>query len=211
MISRKTENLLRQKKGKQRGFLLITSYLVISVLATFSLAYFARGNVFFNLVERTQNRMTAFNMAESGLDDAITQLAADPAYTGSSGYVAMNSGTFVRGGYDVVVCAEQGNANNAAACSNLTLSTDPSVRIIQVMGMSPSNQTSDRNYESRIVMSAVQIGQPPGLFGNALFANGNIGLERILVDSYDSREGSYGGDNINSNGHMLTNKATAGA
>ena len=91
-----------QMLASQRGVMLLLSYLLISVMAIFSLALFSRSHVFTQTNERNQNRVVAFNMAEAGLDLAISTLRSNTAYEGTGGYTSLATAN-VQGGYEVTV------------------------------------------------------------------------------------------------------------
>lgn len=67
----------------QSGFLLIYTYSVLTILAITAVAFYTRNASLMNASERNYGRIVAFNMAESGLDQAMVQLANDPTYTGT--------------------------------------------------------------------------------------------------------------------------------
>lgn len=188
----------RKTRGKSmhlnRGFILITSYLLLSVLSIFSLALFSRSNAHRVTIERNKNRIVAFNMAEAGLDLALTQLATNPAYTGTNGYVSMDTNT-VRGGYQVTVTVA---ANN------------PNVRQIATSGFSPSNVNTTRGYETRAITSFAQLGASSN-YDHAVFARNSVQMSgNALLDSYDSRLGPYQNQVATNRGHLGTNNNRAG-
>lgn len=175
----------------KNGFILITSYMLITVLSVGSLALFSRANGFIQATERNQNKIVAFNMAEAGIDLAIAQIAADPTYAGSAGYVNMSTAT-VQGGYQVTVTTPQGA---------------PNIRQITATGFSPSNINTTRAYETRTIITHAEIGQN-SMFNFAVFADESMQINgNPLVDSYDSRNGPYGGDNADSNGDIGTDSS----
>lgn len=171
----------------------MTSYLLIAVISIFSLAMFSRGTVFLQANERSQNKIIAFNMAEAGIDLAITQLQADVTYAGV-GYTDMGTGT-VEGGYQVAVT---------------TPNTAPNVRLIQSTGHAPLNDMTQKAYETRTIQAYVSIGTQ-SYFDFAVFSKDGMQLNgNPLIDSYDSRNGAYGGANRNQNGDIGTDSTGAG-
>ena len=163
----------------KKGFILITSYLLLSVLSIFSLALFSRSNVFLQATERNQNNMVAFNMAEAGLDTAIVTLRVNPAYTGTGGYVSMQTNT-VQGGYQVTV-------TTPAQTPNGQPNVNAAIRQITATGFSPTNTVTDRAYETRTVTGYVSVA-PPSLFDYAVFADKSIDINgNVEMDSYDTR------------------------
>jgi len=176
----------------QKGFILMSSYLLISVLAVFSVALFARNHSFFQASERNLNKTVAFNMAEAGIDAALAQLATDPSYAGT-GYTSL-SNNFIQGGYQVNVTTPAGNAN---------------IRMIQATGFAPNNNNSSRAYETRTVLAYAQIGES-NLFDFAVFADESLRLNgQTVVDSYDSRNGPYDANTAGQEGDIGTNSILA--
>ena len=188
-------NTLKSRHHEQ-GFVLLVVYLVVVLISIFSFALFARSNAFAQASERNLNKMAAFNMAESGADWALRQLATDPNYTGTPAYVSMST-NFVRGGFIVTVTTPADN---------------PAIRIIQAAGFAPDNNTASRAYQTSAVTAYGQY-SPGKLFNFAIFAENSITLtgndKTASVDSYDSRTGPYveGG----TNGDIGVNSIAAGS
>ena len=180
-----------KKTRKQKGMFLISSYLVLSVIGTFSIALFLNSTAAYRVAKRTQNRIIAFHLAESGLDRAIVALRTDPTYTGQ-GYTALGN----QGGFDVqVVTSDPAN---------------PTVRQISARGYAPNNAAASYAYQSRQVVAhlslAPQLSGPYALFSNtSIQMSGNAG-----TDSYDSRNGLYNPNTAGANGSIRTNTTGAG-
>lgn len=175
-----------------RGVLLLTSYLLIAVVAVFSIALFARSNVFLQSTERNQSRIVAFNMAEAGMDQAVKALEDDTDYAGVN-YTSLATST-VQGGYEVSVT---------------TVANNEDVRLIQATGYSPDNTATSRAAEQRSVAAYAQL-QEENLFDFAVFAKDSMQIVgNARVDSYDSRNGAYGGSNVGSLGDIGTNSTNA--
>lgn len=176
-------------QGDEKGFILLTSYLLISVMSIGAMATFARGTSYMNASERNKNRIVAFNMAEAGVDMALAELANDPAYAGTNGYNSLSTAT-VQGGYSVQVS---------------TPPNAPQVRLIQATGFAPGNNAAARAYETRAVTVYAEIGSS-ALFDFAVFAERSMQINgNPVIDSYDSRNGAYGGANVAANGDIGTN------
>ncbi len=178
-----------------RGFVLVTTYLVISLISVFALAYFSRSYSFAQASERNQNKIVAFNTAEAAIDLALAQLATTPSYTGTTGYTSLST-NFIQGGYTVTVSTPTDN---------------PNIRIIQATGFAPDNNPASRAYQTVTVTTYGQIDQGR-LFDFAIFADNSIQLTgNASVDSYDSRDGSYGGNNKKNEGDVGTNSTGSGS
>lgn len=183
---------LRRSLQNSQGVILLMTYFVIAVISIFSLALFARNNVFLQTTERNQNRVVAFNMAEAGMDVAVKSIEDDTTFEGS-GYTSLSTET-VSGGYEVTVSQVEGNE---------------AIRLIQSTGYAPDNTPTSRAYESRSVLSYAQI-EEETYFDFAVFAKESMRINgNPLIDSYDSRDGAYGGANQGSEGDIGTNSTAA--
>jgi hypothetical protein len=174
----------------QKGMFLISSYLVLSVVGTFSLALFLKSTTVQRSMLRTQNRIIAFHLADAALDQAIVELENDPNYEGT-GYTA-----FGRGGYTITI--ETPDADHF-----------PTVRRIVTNGFAPNNVENSFAYQNRQVISYVNlnVGSPFdfGLFGDESVSMGG----KAQTDSYNSNLAPYepGG----TNGDVGTNSTEEGA
>lgn len=178
----------------EKGFILITAYLMLSVASVLSFALFNHGHVFIQSVERNQNRMIAFNLGEAGLDIALSQLASNKSYAGTA-YTSLNS-SYSKGGYAITVTTPTDN---------------PDVRIITATGYAPDNVSSSKNYETRSVTTYTKyINQK--YFEYGVFAKNSIDItSNATIDSYNSTNGAYGGSNVGSNADVGTDSITAGS
>jgi len=182
-------------RAGERGFILLTSYMLISVMSISSFALFSRGNSFRQASERSINKTVAFNMAESALDVAIAAIEADDTYPGTNGYTAFSTNATQQGGYSVTVTTPEGNAN---------------VRQITATGSAPSNVSTATAYETRTVTAYVEL-QTNSMFDFAVFAEDSVTMSgNAEVDSYNSTNGAYGGSNVASNGDVGTDSIGLG-
>ena len=172
----------------EKGMIMITSLLLIVVIAVFATSLFARTFSERRQIEMQTNRIVAFQMAEAGIDDAITRLANDEGYAGTSGdAVSLNSGA-----YSTVV-NQPDSANN------------PEVRKIISTGYAPSNDNTQYAYQERAVTAFVEL-QPQPKFADAVFAENRIRfIGTTATDSYNSTLGPYGGMNVGSKGDLSSN------
>lgn len=188
----------KRKTKREEGFVLLTSYLLISVLSVFVAAVFARSMMFYQATERNKNRVVAFNLAESGLDVAITQLKSDATYDGTDSAVTLGS----TGAYEVQVCPP--------SCDGLTEPTLDNVRLVKATGYAPSTDTTAPAYESRSVLSYVNI-DAQTYFDYAIFADTSFRMTgNANIDSFNSNTGSYNAASPGSNGDIATNSTSDG-
>ncbi len=179
----------------QKGFVLITVYLVITQLAIFSLAYFARSNAFIAASERNRNKTIAFAMAESGVDFALKQLSTSSSYAGTADFVDMST-NFMKGGFTVEVTTPSGQ---------------PDVRAITSIGFAPTDEPSARAFQ-RSVITVYTRTAAASVFKFAVFASTSIKLTGgTFIDSYNSNDGTYQNTQKNSGANVATNAVTASA
>lgn len=176
-----------------QGFILMTSYLMMTVLSIFSLAMFSRSYFFLQATERNQNRILAFNQAETGIDFAMTQLAINPAYGGTAQPTVFG----VKGAYAVQVCPP--------ACEDEALTpAGVNIRLISATGYAPTSDNTSRAYAARAVQAYVRIED----IGFDYAAYGKTGVQingNPNVDSYSSGAGDYNaGGNIGAQGDIAS-------
>jgi len=179
----------------QKGFALITAYFLMATLTIGASATFTRSYVYMREAEKQKNAIVALEMAEAGVDQAITQLASSSSYTGTN-YTNFSSGN-AKGGYAIAVTTPSG--------------APATVRQIAVTGYSPSNTTTEIGYKTSSVKVYTQF-PSSNYFANAIFANtsySNVG--NGTTDSYNSGVAAYNALTAGSNGDVGTNSTAAGA
>lgn len=159
----------------EKGLFLVSTYLVLSLIGTFSLAVFLRSVTAQRTVERTVNQIRAFHLAESGLDQAVSEFRKNSVYNGA-GYTAFGA----HGGYDVAVTTPDPVLN-------------PKMRRITVTGHAPVNSKAAYAYAQRQVVAHVEVNP----LSSCTYSEAIGGLRHVyvtgnsLVDSYLSTAGSY--------------------
>ena len=187
----------------ERGFILLVVYVVVIFVTLFSVAFFARHRAAIQATERYQNKILAFNAAESGIDFALRELATDSSlrtqtlttpYT--SAYVPMSRNVFR---FSVSPVADQ-----------------PQLRRIDSQGCSPSCTESSRGYQTSNITVYCQItspAPPPPLFNHGIYGATSMSLsgnQTSAFDSYNSSQGAYGGSNISTSGIIALNSIKPG-
>lgn len=172
----------------KRGIILIATLLLAIIIAIFSTSLFARVISERRLIETETNRMIAFHLAESGVDEAIAKLADDANYSGTGNDPILLGG----GSYSTEVTTPDPALN-------------PKIRKIFAKGFAPSNQNTSYAYQERIITTYVQI-DPVPLFTHAVSAQNKVTmLKSSKTDSYNSTLGPYGGNNVGSKGAVASN------
>ncbi|MBI4971567.1 MAG: hypothetical protein HZC17_06995 [Candidatus Omnitrophica bacterium] len=178
--------------NNEKGVILVTAILfafVIAILSTTLYAYSISGR---KEIQFETNRLIAFHMSESGVDDAITQLASNPNYSGTPTPVSLGGGMYA------ITVTTPDSTNN------------PNVRKIVSTGYAPDNAPSSYAYQSRTITTYVNM-NPKATFTQAVFSVNKIRLQNSAkIDSYNSNLGDYGDNNIGAKGHIVSNTTAAG-
>ena len=180
---------------------IVFAFLLILVLTVLGAAIFLR-SVNENLVaQRTANSSAALWASEAGLQKVLWEYN----YNSCQGMVQEGTSTACAS------CTGCGSGNKAVA-GTLTGYGDYDVTLnnanttIQSIGSIPNRDTASK------IQRKVQatIGKPD-VFSYGIFAQGQVDLSNnILVDSYNSNDGAYGGSNIHSNGNVGSNGTSPG-
>ena len=177
------------KQQSQQGYVLITTYLMMTVLTASSMASFMRTYTFARESERQRNAIVALEMAEGAIDQAIVQLAASTSYSGTS-YTDFSSGT-AQGGYAITVTTPTGASSD--------------IRQIAVTGYAPGNTSTAIGYKTTSLNVYTQF-PSTSFFSKALFANKSYtNSGNGTTDSYDSDVAAYSVATAGSNGDVGTN------
>lgn len=170
---------VKPRAARRRGFVLITLYLLLSVLVAFSGALVAHALGDARDARRSQISLQTLYLAEAGLDQAIASLrdaafvaqvsdaAADPEIP----YTALGAG-----GFEVDIDPVPGQ---------------PNLYRIQAFGYSPSQQVAAPDFQRRLVDAFVQVQS------GVAYPNGIFGIEEVelygsvRVDSYDSSQANF--------------------
>ena len=184
----------------ERGFVLLVVYVVVMFVTVFSIVLFARHRGAIQATERYQNRILAFNAAESGIDFALRQLSTNSAlrtqtatgtYTSSFTSMAQNQFMFI--------------------VSPVTGRSD--LRRIDSKGCAPNCTNTSRAYQTSNIAVYCRLtteGPPSSLFTYGVYAKDSITMSgNATFDSYNSNYGAYGGSNKSSNGEMAVNSTAA--
>jgi len=186
----------------ERGFVLLVVYIVVMFVTVFSLAFFARHHVAIQATERYQNRILAFNAAESGIDVALRQLATNATIRNQTADSEYASGdTTLR--------------QNEFRFTISPVPDQPSLRRIDARGCAPECTESSRAYQASDITVYCQLtasAPPTSLFEYGVYAGTSISMSgNSAFDSYNSNYGAYGGSNKSSAGAMAVNSTSIGS
>jgi len=197
---------MREKKGsnykkayKEQGYILVIGTLVSAVLLIFSLPFIFQLSSEYRLTEKSYKSLSVLSLAEAGVERAIWELNHGDITTweGDSNVRTMTISSIQAAGGDVVgdieIRVEDLSEDNPVV---------ESTGSVQFTG----SLTIDRT--TRVVLEG---SGSPSLFNYGVFGEEEIVLRsNAIIDSYDSRDGLYGGENTKSNGHTGTNSTSVG-
>jgi Tfp pilus assembly protein PilX len=188
--------------GNQKGFVLLVVYIFVIFISLFSVVFFARHQVAIQSTERYQNRILAFNAAESGIDFALRELSTDSSRRSGTTNAAYTSADvqLEQNAFRFVISPVEGHSM---------------LRRIDAEGCAPNCTSSSRAYQASDITVYCQIttsALPTSLFKYGVYAENIISMSgNSAFDSYNSNYGAYGGSNKSSAGAMAVNSTQANA
>jgi hypothetical protein len=182
-----------KRRSEEKGFVLIIGMLVMAVLLLLAVPFLYQLSFENKLTDKSYESSVAISLAEAGVDRAIWELNYGDITTwaGDDTMRTMDIASFqTAGGHvigDIEIKVEDPDGDNPVVLS--------SGRVALV--------------ESRVLCKCARIvleekKYKPWL--NGIFGNEELDFDsNAMVDSYDSRDGAYGGSNVGSEGHVGTN------
>jgi len=190
---------VRKHNKNERGAVLIIALLVSLMLLILSMPFLTKLSGAYRLSEKSYRTLAATNLAEAGIERAIWELNYGSIWTwdGDPNNRALDL---------IDLQAASGNGIGDVLISiQKPLGQLPFIESTgKVMHISPT--TIDRT-----VWVLLEREDSPSIFEFALFGDEGIDLVgSAYIDSYDSRDGEYGGDNVGEKGHTGTNATFQG-
>lgn len=183
------------KKKGERGVVLIVALIVTTSLLIMILPFLFKLSSQYKNANRPFDSLSAIYLAEGGIEMAIWEFNHGDisSWTGDSDLRTMTISSIQTAGGTTVGDIEI-----------RVLDPEGETPIIEATGIIPYSGIQTIEKTIRVVLSRENVPWDYGIFGN----DGVNVNAWATVDSYDSREGVYGGDNQGEEGHMGTN-ATA--
>ncbi len=193
VISRNLKNRIDKSKNEEKGFVLVVGMIVMSVLLLLAAPFLFQTSFENRLTVKSYKSSTALSLAEAGVERAIWELNYGDI-SGWSGDSSLRTMT---------ISSLQASGGNVIG--------DIDIRIEDPNGENPVISSSARVAltESRILYKCARVvleeeKYKPWL--NGIFGDEELNFSsNAYVDSYDSRDGAYGGSNMGSEGHVGTN------
>ncbi len=190
----KTTKVSFRDYQKERGSILVITILLSFMTLLLATPLLTKISGQYRITNKSFRQITAFNLAEAGVERAIWEL---------------NHGTILDWEGDdesrtLMISSFQADAGTEVG--------DISITVLNLQGENPVIESTGRvsyigsNDLEKYIRVVVEEIETDSLFDYGIF--GKRGLEmsgNALVDSYDSREGVYGGENAGDEGQMGTN------
>ena len=190
---------VRKHKKNERGAVLVVALLVTVMMLILTMPFLTKLSGSYRLAEKSYRTLTATNLAEAGIERAIWELNYGSIWTWDG---EPNNRSLELSDLQAANGNEIGDVSVSiqAPLGQLPLIESTG----EVMHISPS--TIDRTV--RVLLERID---SPSVFTFGIF--GEDGLDVVgsaYIDSYDSRKGGYGGDNVGEKGHSGTNATYQG-
>ncbi|MFC2168179.1 hypothetical protein ACFLRW_04270 [Acidobacteriota bacterium] len=185
--------------SREKGAVFIIAILVSLMMLTIAMPFLAKLSGQYRAAEKSFRQLVAFNLAEAGADRAIWELNYGniSSWEGDNGLRTLAiSSVQVPGGNsvgDIVINVTDSTGNNPVVQSTGRVSHIGSTHIEKQVIIELENSGGD------------------SVFDYGVFGDEGIELDsNARIDSYDSRDGLYGDDNVSLYGHTGTNATHAG-
>lgn len=184
---------------EEKGVVLVVALLVTVALLILITPFLFKLSGEYRNTDRTFKSMAALHLAEAGVERAIWELNYGDisTWSGDSTLRTLTLSSIQTSGGDAV-------GDIVISISN----PESSSPVVESTGkiLFRNSDTVDRTLSVELARDLEPI------FDNALFAGTGIYMAgNSFVDSFDSRVGIYGGDNIGEEGHIATNATNIGA
>lgn len=195
----KTTKVSFRNTQKERGSILVITILLSFMTLLLATPFLTKISGQYRITNKSFRQITAFNLAEAGVERAIWEL---------------NHGTIIDWEGDaesrtlIISSFQAGDGTEVGDISITVLDLQGENPVIESTGRVSHIGSNDLEKSIRVVLEEIET---DSLFDYGIF--GKLGLEmsgNAMIDSYDSREGVYGGENISDLGQMGTNGIYSG-
>jgi Tfp pilus assembly protein PilX len=192
--------LQRRPKGREKGSILAVALLVSVFMVILVIPFVTKFSGRMRTTEKSYRGLAALSLAEAGVERGIWEMN----YGNIAGWSGSSS--------QRTLALSNIQASGGSVIGNITINVYNPGAANPVVESAGTVAWTGSNTLSRTVRVVLQPNGPPPLFNYGVFAKQSIALSNnALVDSYDSRNGAYGGSNVGSNGDIGTNSTAAGA
>ena len=181
------------KKRHEQGMMLVLALIVSFAMLVVAVPFIFKLSAQYRSADRSYKALAALNLAEAGVERAIWEMNHGDISTwdGDSNMQTLNISSF--------------KTSTGTPIGDIDISvTDPQgdMPVIEATGKVPDIDNLTIVKKIRVVLEKTK----PSVFDFGLFGNEWVHLNsNSLIDSYDSRDGLYGGSNVKSQGDVGTN------
>ncbi len=184
---------------KERGSILVITILLSFMTLLLATPFLTKISGQYRITNKSFRQITAFNLAEAGVERAIWEL---------------NHGTIIDWEGDaesrtlMISSFQAGDGTEVGDISITVLDLQGENPVIESTGRVSHIGSNDIEKSIRVVLEEIET---DSLFDYGIFGKQSLEMSgNAFVDSYDSREGVYGGENISDLGQMGTNGIYSG-
>jgi len=182
-----------KRRNEEKGFVLVVGMLVMAVLLLLAIPFLYQLSFENRLTTKSYKSSAALSLAEAGVERAIWELNYGDISTwaGDSSLRTMGISSFQTSDGKVI--------------------GDIEIRVEDTDGDNPVVSSSGRValVESRVLFKCARVVLEEEKYKpwiNGIFGDEELDFSsNAIVDSYDSRDGAYGGSNMGSEGDVVTN------
>jgi hypothetical protein len=186
----------KRLKGKheQEGFVLILGIIVMAFLLLLMAPFLFQLTNQHRSTVRSSHYITAFSLAEAGIERGIWEL----------NYGDITSWSGDNSARTLTISDFQSSEGNVVGSIDIKIiNADGENPVIEATGKVAGAAPVKTRRTAQVVLKRAD---PPPLFNYAVFGQETIDVNsNALVDSYDSRKGNYGGTNVGFSGNVGTN------
>lgn len=190
---------VRMHHPKERGAVLVIAILISLMMLLLAMPFLTKLSGQYRITEKSYRQLAALNLAEAGVERAIWELNHGNItnWEGDDNLRTMTISSFKASGGtevgDIVIEAFIPGGDNP---------------IIQSKGRVSHIGTATVDKTIRVML---EVSGGRSLFDYGVFGDEGVDFNsNAKIDSYDSREGFYGGDNVSCYGHTATNATNTG-
>lgn len=188
------------QSNREKGVVLIIAILVTFMMLILAIPFLTKLSGQYRITEKSFRQLAAFNLAEAGVERAVWELnyGTISNWEGDNDQRTLTISSLQASGGnevgDIVINVTDFNGDNP---------------VIQSTGRVP--HVGSTYVEKQLYVVLADSGEA-SVFNYGVFGDEGVTLDsNAKIDSYDSRDGLYGGDNISWDGHTATNATHAGS
>lgn len=190
-----------RSRPREKGMILAATTIIIIVMLIMAVPFLAKLSTQYRSTDRAQKALSAFNLAEAGVDRAMWEITRPWAYQGEIAWGENQQGKGIIRNFP----ASDGQiVGNIFILVSAPSGATPDTRIIESTGRIPNLGTSTVNRTVRVNLEKYF----KSIWDFGFFADSGVYVRtNVRIDSYDSRDGSYGVNNRGEQGHLGTNNS----